>query len=101
MSSNNTFSGEISQRYALALYELAKEQNLVEECLSNILIFKKMFNSNEDLKSFIKNPTYSNENQKIVFEKISKLMDLNNIVKNFLLTLVIKKRIFFLDIVIE
>ena len=60
-----------------------------------------MFNSNEDLKNFIKNPTYSNENQKIVFEKISKLMDLNNIVKNFLLTLVIKKRIFFLDIVIE
>ena len=82
MSSNNTFSGEISQRYALALYELAKEQNLVEECLSNILIFKKMFNSNEDLKNFIKkNPTYSNENQKIVFEKISKLMGINNIVK--------------------
>ena len=101
MSSNNTFSGEISQRYALALYELAKEQNLVEECLSNILIFKKMFNSNEDLKNFIKNPTYSNENQKIVFEKISKLRGINNIVKNFLLTLVIKKRIFFLDIVIE
>ena len=84
MSSNKTFSGEISQRYALALYELAKEQNIVEECLSNISIFKNMFNSNEDLKSFIKNPTYSTENQKIVFEKISKLMSLNNIVANLI-----------------
>ena len=101
MSKNNTFSSEISQRYALALYELAKEKNQIEEFLSNIIAFKKMFNSNEVLKNFIKNPTYSVENQKIVFEKISKLMNFNNIVKKFFLTLVIKKRIFFLDIVVD
>ncbi len=101
MSKNSTFSSEISQRYALALYELSKEKNQTEEFLSNIIIFKKLFDSNEDLKNFIKNPTYSMENQKIVFEKILGLMNFNNMVKNFFLILIMKKRIFFLDKVID
>jgi len=101
LSKNRTFSSEISQRYALALYELSKENNLTEEFESNISNFWKIFNSNENLKNFIKNPTYSVESQKLVFEKILNLLNFNKIIKNFFLILIIKKRMFFLDKIIE
>ena len=101
MSKNKTFLSEISQRYALALYELSKEKNATEEFMSNMITFMKIFNSNQDLKNFVKNPTYSVENQKIVFEKILTLMNFNKIIKNFFSILIIKKRIFFLDNIIE
>ncbi len=101
MSKNITFSSEISQRYALALYELSKESGKTEEFVLNVKNFTKVFNSNEDLKNFIKNPTYSAEDQKIVFEKILALMNFNKIVKNFFFILIKKKRIFFLDTVVE
>ena len=101
MSKNTTFSSEISQRYALALYELSKEKNSTDEFVSNLTNFKKIFNSNIDLKNFIKNPTYSTEKQKIVFEKILTLMNFNKIVRNFFSILIIKKRIFFLDKIVD
>ena len=101
MSKTRTFSSEISQRYALALYELSKEKNQTEEFASNMTTFIKIFNSNQDLKSFVKNPTYSVEKQKIVFEKILTLMNFNKMVKNFFSILIEKKRIFFLDTIIE
>ncbi len=97
MSKNKTFSSEISQRYALALYELSKENDLTQEFESNILTFLKIYKSNQDLVNFIKNPTNTIENQKIVFEKILNNLKLNKLMKNFFLILIIKKRIFFID----
>ncbi len=101
MSKNKNFSSEISQRYALALYELSKEKNQTDEIVSNMITFKKVFNSNKDLKNFVKNPTYSVEAQKKVFEKVLTLMSFNQILKNFFAILIEKKRVFFLDIIIE
>jgi len=100
LSKNRTFSSEISQRYALALYDLSMENNQTEEFASNMIAFMKAFNSNQNLKNFIKNPTYSTENQKIVFDKILSLMNFNKVVKNFFSILIIKKRIFFVDKII-
>ena len=101
MSKTRTFSSEISQRYALALYELSSEKNQTEEFVSNILNLKRIFNSNEDLRNFVKNPTHSVEKQKIVFDKLLTLLNFNYMVKNFFSVLIIKKRIFFLDIIID
>ncbi len=101
MSKNTTFSSEISQRYALALYELSKEKNQTEEFVSNITSFKKIYSSNKEFRNFIKNPTYSAENQKMVFDKIFSAMNLNKLVKNFFSILIIKKRIFFLEQIVE
>ena len=97
----NSFSSEISQRYALALYDLSKENNQTEEFVANINEFMKVFNSNESLRFFIKNPTYSVEDQKSVFNKILARMNMNKMVKNFFSLLIIKKRIFFVDQIAE
>ena len=101
MSKNRTFSSEISKRYALALYELSKEKNQTDEYVSNMVTFMKIFNSNKDLKNFIKNPTHSVESQKVIFERILTLMNLNKMIKNFFSILITKKRIFFLDTIVE
>ena len=101
MSKNSTYSSEISQRYALALYDLGMEGNKTEEFAESMVSFMNVFNSNEIFRNFIKNPTYSIENQKLVFDKISSIMNFSKEVKSFFSILIIKKRIFFVDKVIE
>ena len=101
MSKNKTFSSQISERYALALYELSSELKQKDEFVSNIVSFMNILNSNKELKIFIKNPTYTIENQKIVFEKILNLMNFNKTLKNFFFVLIAKKRIFFLDEIVD
>ena len=66
LSKNKSFSTGISQRYALALYELSKEENKIEEFVSSLNLFMKIYNSNEDLKNFVKNPTHSVGGQKSI-----------------------------------
>ena len=97
----NSFSSEISQRYALALYDLSRENNQTDEFVINIKEFLKVFNSNESLRFFIKNPTYTVEDQKSVFDKILVKMSINKMVKNFFSLLIIKKRIFYVDQIAE
>ena len=77
------------------------ETNSTDEFKSNMSNFMKILDSNDDLKKFIKNPTYSTEKQKIIFEKILTTMNFNKTIKNFFSILAIKKRIFFLDKIIE
>ena len=71
MSKSKSFSTGISQRYALALYELSKEGNQTEEYASGLKSFMKIYNSNENLKNFVKNPTHSVESQKSIWKNIS------------------------------
>ena len=94
MSKNKSFSSEILQRYALALYELSKENNQTEEFALKMKSFMKIFNANDDLKNFVKNPTNSVESQKIVFKKILSLMNFNKVLKNFFFILISKKEFF-------
>ena len=52
MSKNKSFSSEISQRYALALYELSKETNQTNEFASNMKSFMKFLILMKNLKKF-------------------------------------------------
>ena len=96
MSTNKSFSSETANRYALALYQLAKENAELEVVEENVNQILAIYNSSEDLKNFIKNPTQSQSNSIKVLNKISTQRDISKIVKNFLGVLVIKRRIFFI-----
>ena len=97
MSSNKSFSSETANRYALALYELAKENADLETVEKDITELLAIYNSSEDLKNFIKNPTQSQINQTEVLNKILSQMNLSKIIKNFLSVLITKRRIFFFN----
>ena len=101
MSSKSTFSNSTSASYAVALYELSKEENQTSDYASSLSSFMRIYNSNQELKNFVKNPTHSVKSQKEIFEKILGIMNFNKVIKNFFSVLIIKKRIFFLDIIIE
>ena len=97
VSSNKSFSSETANRYALALYELAKENSELEEAKKDIKELLTIYSTSTDLKNFIMNPTQSQSNQLEVLNKISIEMNLSKIIQNFLSILVTKRRIFFLN----
>jgi len=97
VSSNKSFSSETTNRYALALYELAKENSELEVVEKNVSEVLAIYNTNEDLKNFIKNPTQSQSSQLEVLKKVSIGMNLSKITHNFLSILVSKRRIFYLN----
>ena len=101
MSSKKSFSSETANRYALALYELAQEKSELHNVEKDITEFLATYNNNEELKDFVKNPTQSQLNQLAVLNKISAEMNLTKIVKNFLSILVIKRRLFFLNLILK
>ena len=97
MSANKSFSSETANRYALALYELANENLELEAVEKNVNELLKIYNTSEDLKNFIKNPTQSQLTQLEILDKMSAQMNFSKIIKNFLSVLVIKRRIFFIN----
>ena len=97
MSSNKSFSSETANRYALALYELAKENSELEAVENDVKELLVIYNTSSDLKNFIKDPTQSQPSQLEVLNKILNKTNLSKIIKNFLSILVTKRRIFFLN----
>ena len=101
MSGIKTFSNETSERYALALFELANEKSELEVIEKNISLIIEICKSNPDFNSFLKNPTNQLEFQSKVFFEISKIMKLNKNFSNFLQLIINKRRIFFLDKILD
>jgi F-type H+-transporting ATPase subunit delta len=100
VSSTKSFSSETANRYALAFYELASEKSELEAVEININDILDVYNTSEDLKNFIKNPTQPQSSQLEVLNKISLEMNLSKITKSFLTILVVKRRIFFLNTIL-
>jgi F-type H+-transporting ATPase subunit delta len=96
MSSNKSFSTETSDRYAKAAFELAQENNEIENLENEIKDLSNFYDTDSEFVNFIMNPTQSIENQLNVIKKISEIMKFSKTLKNFLSLLVVKRRIFFL-----
>ena len=97
LSGIKTFSNETSERYALALFELANENSELEVIEKDITFLLEICKNNSDFSNFLKNPTNQLELQIKVFTEISKLMKLNKSFSNFLQLIINKRRIFFLE----
>ena len=101
MSGIKTFSNETSERYALALFELASENSEVEDVEKNISYLLKTCDNNLEFNNFLKNPTNKLEVQSKVFAEISKIMRFNKTLSNFLQLIINKRRIYFLDKILK
>ena len=100
MSGIKTFSNETSERYALALFELANEKSELENIEKNILFLLEICKKLR-VQRFFKNPTNQLELQSKVFIEISKIMKLNKSFSNFLQLIINKRRIFFLEKILD
>ena len=101
MSTNKSFSTETSERYSRALYEVSKEAGNLEKTEADVKNFINLFESSSEIKNFIQNPTHVIETQNKVLNILSEKLDFTKNLKNFLLLLVKKKRIFFVKKIIN
>ena len=97
MSKNNEFSGISANRYSLALFELASEANLLIQVEENSLSFLKLISENKEFKNLIKDPTINRDVLNNIINKIFENDKLENLFKNFLSLLIIKRRFFYVE----
>ena len=101
MSLKSTFLNSTSKSYALALYELAKENselNKVEDGMNDI---KTLLSKSSDFKEMILNPTVTKDEKSKVIIKIVDQCSFCQTLKKFLSFLTIKNRLFFLNQIID
>ena len=70
MSSKSTFSNSTSKSYAVALYELSKENSDLNEVENGIKNLDKLLKENSDFQEMILNPTITKEEKNEVIIKI-------------------------------
>ena len=101
MSAKSTFSNSTSKSYAVALYELAKENSELNNAEDGMNGLKKLLNDNSDFKEIISSPTVGKEEKKKVIFEIADQYNFSQTLKNFLGFITIKNRLFFLGRIID
>ena len=100
MSSKSTFLNSTSKSYALALYELAKENSELNKVEDGVDSIKALLNKSSDFKEMILNPTVTKEEKNKVIIKIVDQYNFCQTLKKFLGFLTTKNRLFFLNQII-
>lgn len=83
-------SSMAAKRYALALFQIVKEQGLLEKVEEELRVVKEVFYVNEDLKVVLQSPKLSKEKKKEILTK--SFVSLNKYVLNTLMLLVDRHR---------
>ncbi|MGP0105500.1 F0F1 ATP synthase subunit delta [Rhodoblastus sp.] len=94
-SASNPTSG-VAQRYALALFSLAQEQNAADAVADALGNFQEMIEQSADLKRLVLSPVFSAEDQ---LKAVSALLDkygFGGITANFIKLVASKRRLFVL-----
>jgi len=101
LSKKKGFSITSAERYSLALYELASDDDVLELVESQSSSILNLILSNKDFSNLIKDPTNNQENLLKVINIISENNKFEILLKNFLSFLVIKKRLFYLEQILK
>jgi len=101
MSTNKSFSTETSERYSRALFEVSQDSDDLDKVENDIKNFKLIYDKNSDVKNFIKDPSQTITEQNKLVNLISDKLNFSKNIQKFLLLLVEKRRIFFVNKIIE
>jgi F-type H+-transporting ATPase subunit delta len=101
LSKNKGFSITSTERYSLALYELASENNVISQVEDQSSSMLNLISSSKDFSNLIKDPTNSQEDLLKVLNIISENNKLESLLKNFLSFLVIKRRFFYVEQILK
>ena len=97
MSINKSFSNETSERYSRALFEVVSENKELDKVESEVKNVQLLISSSSEIKNFLKDPTQSINTQNTIISFISDKLKISKNLKNFFLLLVVKRRIFFVQ----
>ena len=101
MSSKSTFSNSTSKSYALALYELAKENSELDKVEDGLKGLKTLLSESSDFKEMVLNPIITKEKKNQIIIEMADRYSFCQTLKKFLGFLTIKNRLFFLNQIIE
>ena len=101
MSKNKGFSITSAERYSLALYELASENNVLAQVEDQSLSILNLISSSKDFSNLIKDPTNNKEDQLNALSKISEQYKINELLTKFLSFLISKRRFFYVDKILK
>jgi len=101
LSSKSTFSNSTSKSYALALYEISKDNSEIDSVEEGIKNLKKILLENNNFMEMILNPTILKEDKKNVIYNIADKSNFSPTLKKFLGFVATKNRLFFLNKIIE
>lgn len=87
----------VASRYATALFELSLDNGELETANADLSKLKLLIEGSEELKSFIKSPLFTREDQSKVINQIANKGGLSKNVTNFLKLVASKNRLFALD----
>jgi len=94
---NNT----LARRYAKALVQLGSEEGLIDRFRDELTAIGRVFSANADLKAVFANPAFTAEQKKEIMKGLIAKVKCSELVGNFLLLLVDKNRVAFLDQIIH
>jgi F-type H+-transporting ATPase subunit delta len=83
--------------YSRALFELASENNSINDIEIQVLAILGLIDKSKDFKDFIKDPTNKIEDQLKVINTISNQFKFNELLKKFIGLLVSKRRFFYVE----
>ena len=98
---DTTFSNSTAKSYALALYEISKENSLVDKIENEIKSFQNLLKESSDFKEMILNPAISKEDKKNVIFTIIEKNNFSSDLKKFLGFVASKNRLFYLNNIID
>ena len=101
MSKNKGFSITSAERYSLALYELASENNVLAQVEDQSLSILNLISSSKDFSNLIKDPTNNNDDLLKVISSISDNNKFETLLKSFLSFLVTKRRFFYVEQILK
>lgn len=92
-------SSEISEPYAQALMSLAQQNDLADQFGQTFRELETLLSESSDFRDFVLNPVVKSEDKKAVLRQI--MGDANPYLVNFIMLLVDKRRIIFLESIVE
>ncbi|MHC5724738.1 MAG: ATP synthase F1 subunit delta [Nostoc sp.] len=93
-------AAEVAQPYAQALLSIAQSKNLTEEFGEDARTFLGLLRADKQLQNFFSNPFIQSDNKKALIKQILG-EGANQYLRNFLLILVDKRRIAFLESIFQ
>lgn len=101
MGSTQLFSNVSANRYANALYELAEEESELIKVEEEILGLNMLIKTCKDFKNTISDPTVDKNEKKKAIMLIADSYNFSKISKKFLSYLIFKRRLYYLQKIIE
>ncbi|KAG1649200.1 ATP synthase subunit delta [Nymphon striatum] len=101
VSETASISTGIAQRYASAVFDIAKEGKAVKAIETDLDALAGALNDSEDFRNLINSPIYTRDEQGVAIAAISKKMKISSTMANTLALMASKRRLFVLPALVK